>query len=77
AFDYLNKAIAKGWRNIEELQSDKDLNELANDKRWASIISNLEKELEEDRPGIWWGIYTGILFMLLFYNLILFFFLRE
>ena len=77
AFYYLNKAIAKGWRNIEELQSDKDLNELANDKRWASIISNLEKELEEDSPGIWWGIYTGILFMLLFYNLILFFFLRE
>jgi hypothetical protein len=40
AFLYLSKAIEQGWRNLEHLKTDSDLDGLHEDPRWSAALEN-------------------------------------
>jgi hypothetical protein len=42
AFGYLQRALDAGWRNVDHLQSDADLNALHDDPRWPDAIADAE-----------------------------------
>ena len=47
AFEWLNTAITKGWRDIDHLKRDTDLTTLHNDPRWKQVIQNAEQQVQE------------------------------
>ncbi len=43
AFTWLNKAIDAGWRDVNHLQADTDLNSLHKDSRWPDIVKKAQE----------------------------------
>ena len=39
AYDLLNKSMAAGWRDLDHLRTDADLNSLHSDKRWEELAA--------------------------------------
>ena len=46
-FEYLNKAVELGWKNVDHLLSDPDLESLHDTKDWESIVGIAEKNKQE------------------------------
>ncbi|MEM8599031.1 MAG: hypothetical protein AAGF99_03840 [Bacteroidota bacterium] len=42
AFVYLQQSLDAGWRDVEQLQSDSDLDTLHDDPRWADVVAGTE-----------------------------------
>jgi len=47
AFEYLNQSVDLGWRNIDHMKRDSDLNSLHETKEWKEFIKKVEKLVEE------------------------------
>src|SRR5262245_32252531 len=52
AFTWLGKAIEAGWRDIEHLKTDADLDKLHADPRWEQVLKRCEAENEKFRKSI-------------------------
>lgn len=52
AFDYLDRAIDAGYRDLAHLKSDADLNGLHSDKRWATAIERIEAAIRKTREAV-------------------------
>lgn len=46
AFVFLEKAIAKGWRDVNLMQKDKDLNSLHSDPLWIEVVTKCQTALD-------------------------------
>ena len=77
AFDCLEKAIDFGWNKFEQANKDTDLNSLKDDIRWQTLKDKIQIQYEKSYKYYFWGMYLGILFILFFYNLFLFFSLKD
>ncbi len=47
AFDLLQKAFDKGWNNLRHIKQDEDLAALHDDKRWESLVTHMQKKIDE------------------------------
>jgi hypothetical protein len=47
AIKYLEKAIEKGWTNLDSTMSCKEFNRLIKSKAWQKVILKLEKKLSK------------------------------
>jgi len=47
AFAHLGKAIDKGYLNISHLKQDSDLNSLHSDKRWQTLVQQLQANVDK------------------------------
>jgi serine phosphatase RsbU (regulator of sigma subunit) len=77
ALECLEKAIDYGWGNLERASKDSDLNSLKNELKWKKLQKKIQMHYEKDSKVYYWGMYLGILFILFFYNLFLFFSIKE
>ncbi len=77
AFDCLEEAIDFGWQKIEQANKDTDLNSLKDDIRWQTLKDKIQIQYGKSYKFYFWGMYLGILFILFFYNLFLFFSLKD
>jgi len=77
AFNCLEKAIDFGWQKIEQANKDTDLSSLREDNRWQTLKVQIQIQYEKSYKFYFWGMYLGILFILFFYNLFLFFSLKD
>jgi len=77
AFEYLEVAIDSGFIDIGKMQVDPRLNILKNEIQWTTMQEMIASRMKEKQPSYLWGAYFGILLILFFYNLFLFFSLRE
>lgn len=77
AFNCLEKAIDFGWQKIEQANKDTDLSSLRDDNRWQTLKEKIQIQYEKSYKFYFWGMYLGILFILFFYNLFLFFSLKD
>lgn len=51
AFEWLSRAIDKGFRERSQLERDSDLNSLRDDPRWNDLMRHLARADDEDEPG--------------------------
>jgi two-component system, sensor histidine kinase LadS len=77
AFKNLNKAFDLGGTVFRDFQNDKDLYTLHKEKEWDKLIEKVQAKFDDRQRFYLWGAYFGILFILFFYNLFLFFSLKE
>ena len=80
----LNRAIDKGFSDMERMKNDPDLKKLLQEPLLSNLIKKKNAIKEEERqytikstPTYYWGMYLGILFVFFFYNLFLFFSLKD
>ena len=67
----LHKAIKKGYGNYSELINSGELSNLRQSSYWSFLMETFQKNFENN-PSFYWGIYAGILFIILIYNIMLF-----
>lgn len=67
----LHKAIKKGYGNYSELINSAELSNLRQSSYWSFLMETFQKNFENN-PSFYWGIYAGILFIILIYNIMLF-----
>jgi len=77
AFHYLQSAVDSGFIDLDKMQRDPKLDILKNDTQWTAVQHRIITWLDARQPPYLWGAYLGVLFILFFYNLFLFFSLRE
>lgn len=46
AFEWLNKAMKRGWTNVKHLSSDTDLAPLHKSVQWSELVKAMQKELD-------------------------------
>ena len=77
AFIDLNKAIDNGWSNFKGLIADKDLESLHNKIQWQELIAKIEIQNHRKAEVYFIGAYFGIMLILLVYNLLLYFSIKD
>ncbi|HTL80221.1 MAG TPA: 7TM diverse intracellular signaling domain-containing protein [Bacteroidia bacterium] len=77
AFADLDQVATFGMQDVEHVLNDPDLQNLHSDPQWNAMTVKFATQFTKGRASFLWGIYFGILFILFFYNLFLFFSLKE
>lgn len=77
AIECLETAVNFGWKDFDRANSDSDLNSIKHDARFKLLEEKIRIKFSENSKVYFWGMYLGILFILFFYNLFLFFSLKE
>jgi hypothetical protein len=77
AFGILRLSIESGWNDVAALETDPDLISLRSDIRWKTILEQISFLNRNNQSLYMWGMFFGILFILFFYNLFLFFSIRD
>jgi serine phosphatase RsbU (regulator of sigma subunit) len=86
AFEILDSILfyAQGNVILNRLNTETDFQNLRNEKQWSILIEKATKgverynlEMGKRTPTYYWGMYLGILFILFFYNLFLFFSIKD
>jgi hypothetical protein len=65
------------WPGLTSLKTDKDFQNLHRYPEWQKLLQGLEKDLTDKEHSYFWGFYFGILFILFFHNLFLFFSIKD
>lgn len=76
-FHCLETAIDFGWNNLQRANRDEDLNVAKTNPRWAALERKIQVYDNKTSNIFPWGVYFGILFILFFYNLFLYFSIKD
>lgn len=77
AFINLRHSVLNGWNDAEGLKADTDLARLHYLPEWKKFLGEMEYQNDKQMSLYMWGMFFGILFILFFYNLLLYFSMRE
>ncbi|HET6991746.1 MAG TPA: 7TM diverse intracellular signaling domain-containing protein, partial [Bacteroidia bacterium] len=66
-----------GFVDFNFIGKDRDLLSLHSEPGWQTLNEKLHSQFNKGNSSFLWGIYFGIMFILFFYNLFLFFSLKE
>jgi serine phosphatase RsbU (regulator of sigma subunit) len=74
---FLGQAIDQGWDEISSFRSNPKLEVLRTHPRWPELEKKITIEYTHRVSTFYWGVYYGILCLLIAFNTILFVFTRE
>lgn len=77
ALNTLDTAVNAGYTNIYNLDGDPILSFLKNQKQWSEIRQRAQEKYQEKEDVFYWGLYYGILFIILILNVVLFISTKE
>ena len=77
ALNTLDSAVAEGYTNIYTLDGDPILSFLRTEKQWIEMRQRAQEKYQEKEDIFYWGLYYGILSIILILNVVLFISTKE
>ncbi len=77
ALNDLQRSASLGWADMDKIRKDSVFVSLYRNKGWNAIITEVQTNAAQKQDSYFWGVYFGIMLILLLYNLFLYFSVRD